>query len=58
MAQLNELNFGGGRLFGCMKVLEKFQLIWIYQNGTSFTELSAGQKLEKIAVDKWMDELS
>jgi hypothetical protein len=41
-----------------MKVLEKFQLNWKCQSGTSFTELGSGQKLEKIAVDKCMDELS
>jgi hypothetical protein len=46
------VNFGGGKLFGHMEVLEKFQLIWTYQNGTSFTELSAGQKLQKNAVEK------
>jgi hypothetical protein len=40
-----------------MKVLEKFHLIWIYQNGTSFTELESGQKLGKIAVGKWIDGL-
>jgi hypothetical protein len=41
-----------------MEILGKFQLIWKCQSGTSFTELSNGQKLEKIAVGEWIDEWS
>jgi hypothetical protein len=41
-----------------MEILEKFQLIWKFQSGTSFTELSDGQKLEKNSVGEWMDGLS
>jgi hypothetical protein len=41
-----------------MKILEKFQLIWKCLHGTSFTALPNGQKLEKNAVDKWIDGLS
>ena len=43
-----EMNFGGERLFGDMKILAKFQLNWKYQNCTSFTELKFGQQINGI----------
>jgi hypothetical protein len=41
-----------------MKILEKFQLIWKCQSGTSFTALPNGQKIDKNSKDEWIDELS
>jgi hypothetical protein len=41
-----------------MKILEKFLLICKCLHGTSYTTLSNGQKIEKNAVDKWIDGLS
>ena len=52
-----ELKFGGSEWFEHMKILEKFQLILIIYEGTSFTDKQSKQKLRKIAVGEWTDEL-
>ena len=57
MAEWIGLNFGGGKLFGWMEVLAKFQLTWKCQSGTSFTKLSAGQKLDGIFERNWLDKM-
>ena len=38
--------------------MEKFQLKLIIYDGTSFTEMQSGQKLEKIMEKDWFGELS
>ena len=38
--------------------LEKFQLILIIYEGTSFTDKQSERKLEKIAQENWIDGLS
>ena len=57
MSNWIELNFGEGELFECIEILEKFHLNWKYQNGTSFTELESGQKLDGIFGRNWLDEM-
>ena len=43
------MKLGGGSLFEHIKVLAKFQLIWILLASTSFIKLPVDQKLRKLA---------
>ena len=57
MAKRIGMKIEGEELFEHRKLLEKFQLNWVHQNGTSFTRIPNEQKLEIIAGDKWLDEM-
>ena len=51
------LKLGRAQLFEDMKMLKKFQAIWMNQTSSCFTMLYSDQKLGKIAQGKLFDEL-
>jgi len=58
IAHWNELNLGGGKLFGMLEKMAKFHPIWKHYEGTSSTNLCSGQKLWKIAQGARVNGLS
>ena len=53
-----ELKLGKVESFGPMKMLKKFQAIWMTRTSTCFTMLYSDQKLGNIAQGKWCNGLS
>ena len=58
MARWIWMIFGGKLWFGHKNTLNKFQIILIIYDGTSFTEIQSEQKLEKIIEKDWLAEMS
>jgi hypothetical protein len=53
-----ELKLGIAQLFEYMKMPKKFHATRNCQNSTCFIDIFSGQKLRKIAGEKWLNKIS